>query len=67
MRVEETTHLGDGVYLSFDGYQLWLAANHHENRVIALEPGVFKNLIDAGTAIFQRAAQAPQKTQGDET
>lgn len=67
MRVEQTTYLGDGVYLSFDGYQLWLAANHHENRVIALEPGVFKNLIAVGTAMFQHAAQAPQKTKGDAT
>lgn len=38
-------YLGDGVYVSFDGYQLWLAANHHENRVIALEPAVLLGLI----------------------
>ena len=39
-----TTYLGDGVYASFDGYQIWLAANHHENKVIALEPSVFAKL-----------------------
>ena len=39
-------HLGDGVYASFDGYQIWLAANHHENKVIALEPRVLENLIE---------------------
>lgn len=39
-------YLGDGVYVSFDGYQLWLAANNHENKVIALEPQVFENLIN---------------------
>ena len=33
-------HIGDGVYISHDGYQIWLAANHHENKVIALEPQV---------------------------
>jgi hypothetical protein len=39
-------YLGDGVYASFDGYQIWLAANHHENKVIALEPAVMKSLIE---------------------
>ena len=38
-------HLGEGVYASFDGYQIWLAANHHENKVIALEPEVLVRLI----------------------
>lgn len=38
-------HLGDGVYVSFDGYQIWLAANHHENKVIALEPEVLRRLV----------------------
>lgn len=39
-------HLGDGVYVRFDGYQLWLAANHHTNEVIAIEPQVLEALID---------------------
>jgi hypothetical protein len=43
--IPEPEHLGDGVYASFDGYQIWLAANHHENRVVALEPGVMAQLI----------------------
>ncbi len=38
-------HLGDGVYASHDGYQIWLAANHHENKVVALEPVVLAALI----------------------
>ena len=38
-------HLGDGVYASFDGYRVWLAVNHHENRVVALEPEVLVRLI----------------------
>lgn len=42
----ENRYLGDGVYASFDGYQIWLAANHHENRVVALEPNVFGALIE---------------------
>lgn len=40
------SYLGDGVYASFDGYQIWLAANHHENRVVALEPAVLLQLIE---------------------
>jgi len=38
-------YLGDGVYASHDGYQVWLAANHHENKVVALEPEVMAALI----------------------
>lgn len=38
-------YLGDGVYASFDGYQIWLAVNHHENKVVALEPDVFRALV----------------------
>jgi hypothetical protein len=41
----EPVYLGDGVYASFDGYQVWLAANHHENKVVALEYSVMVNLI----------------------
>ena len=33
-------YLGDGVYASFDGYQVWLAVGDHTNTVIALEPPV---------------------------
>ncbi len=39
-------HLGDGVYISFDGYQWWLAVNNHQNKVVALEPAVVRNLSD---------------------
>ncbi len=34
--MEKPTYLGDGAYASFDGFQFWLAANHHTNNVIAL-------------------------------
>lgn len=30
------THLGDGAYAGFDGFQFWLGANHHENMTVAL-------------------------------
>ena len=42
----DNEYLGDGVYASFDGYQIWLAANDHTNVVIALEPDVFERLIE---------------------
>jgi len=45
MNLDEA-YLGDGVYVSFDGYQIWLAVNHHENKVIALEPDVFARLCE---------------------
>lgn len=44
---EEKGHvyLGDGVYASFDGYQIWLAVNDHTNKVVALEPVTIVRLI----------------------
>lgn len=41
-------HIGDGVYLSDDGFQLWLAVNHHSNNVVALDPQVFEALVHRG-------------------
>ena len=40
----DETYLGDGVYASHDGFQVWLAVNHHENKVVALEPSVIARL-----------------------
>ena len=40
-----STYLGDGVYASSDGYSVWLAVNHHENNVVALEPQVLDHLV----------------------
>ena len=40
------SYLGDGVYASFDGYMIWLAVNHHENKVVALEPEVIQTFIE---------------------
>lgn len=41
------TYLGDGVYASFDGYQVWVYTSNgiRESERIALEPAVMKNLI----------------------
>lgn len=43
----ELGHMGDGVYLSHDGYQHWLAVNHHENKVVALEDRVAMRVCTA--------------------
>lgn len=47
MTIENTNqeYLGDGVYASFDGYQVWLAVNHHDNQCVALDPNVLMRLI----------------------
>ena len=51
-------YLGDGVYASFDGYQIWLAANHHENKVVALEPAVIGALFAYWVHIQEEQAAA---------
>jgi hypothetical protein len=45
-RTENTEYLGDGVYASHDGFQIWLSVGSHlAEPVIALEPNVLANLI----------------------
>ncbi len=41
------SYLGDGAYAKFDGYSIWLLANHHLNPTdtICLEPSVLRALI----------------------
>ena len=46
MTEDNNIYLGDGVYASFDGYQIWLAVNHHENKQVALEPKVMEALLE---------------------
>lgn len=38
--MENETYLGDAVYASFDGYQIWLRTGDGNNQRIALEPAV---------------------------
>lgn len=44
--MKNASYLGDGVYAIFDGYGVWLHANHHEHPTdkIYLEPDVLHNL-----------------------
>jgi hypothetical protein len=41
----EPKHIGDGVYVSYDGFHINIAVNHHENHVVALDPEVMEALI----------------------
>lgn len=38
-------YIGDGVYASYDGYHIWLAANDPGNKSVALEPEAIQRLI----------------------
>lgn len=42
----EAEHLGDGLYATFDGYQIWLFASNGEERSpkLALEQGTYLRL-----------------------
>lgn len=42
------SYLGDGLYAIFDGFGIWLHANHHENPTdrVFLEPSVFSSLVE---------------------
>jgi len=42
-------YIGDGVYVTHDGFQLWLRTGDDEYaqlQRIAMEPNVFRNLMD---------------------
>lgn len=45
-KMTKDKYLGDGVYASFDGYQIWLAVNDHTNKVVALDPNVSDALVN---------------------
>ena len=51
---EDSTYLGDGVYASFDGFQIWLAVNHHTNIQVALEPQVLTALMAYADRVWGR-------------
>jgi hypothetical protein len=40
------TYLGDGLYVSFDGFTIWLRAPHEGgDHIVALEPLVYAELV----------------------
>ena len=38
-------HLGDGAYVHDEGFQIALAVNHHENKVLYLDASAYKKLV----------------------
>lgn len=49
----EPVYLGDSVYASFDGYQIWLHLNdHHSRPLIALDPKTWDQLVSYGKRVF---------------
>lgn len=46
MPPQEREYLGDGVYASFDGYQIWLTVERGgREEQVAIEPWVFMRLL----------------------
>ena len=44
---QRLVYLGDGVYVTFDGYQIWLKTQRGSRwEEIALDPAVYKALTD---------------------
>lgn len=56
-RAIEETYLGDSVYVSFDGFQLWLRTGDEIEQRIALEPMVYAALVRYRNALFQESAE----------
>ena len=56
---EHDEYLGDGVYASFDGYQIWLRTEREAGwHVIALEPPVWTALEGYMRRLRERLASA---------
>ena len=47
-------YLGDAVYVSFDGYHIWLRTGDGNNQRIALEPSVFTALVNYQKRLIDR-------------
>ena len=55
MTGEMQRYIGDGVYASFDGYQIWVRAERDGMiHSIALEVGVLNMLIDYANTVYVR-------------
>lgn len=53
----QDVYLGDGVYASFDGWQIWLAANHPKNKTVAIEPQIFARLFQYAQMVWPEMEQ----------
>jgi len=49
-------HLGDGLYVNFDGYHIVLSTERESgNHWVGLEPSVFKNLLEYRKNLYEDA------------
>jgi len=48
MTTENSVYAGDGVYVGYDGFSIWLHIGAHDDftDVVCLEPDVLRNVID---------------------
>jgi len=54
-KVEPETYIGDGVYASFDGYQIKLRTNRDgPDEVIYIEPMVYMALVNFAKKVWKR-------------
>lgn len=63
MTEEFQDYLGDGVYVSFDGYHIWIGLGSSMKQ-IALEPAVFDALVNYRKRIqahFDNKEKAPDE------
>ncbi len=58
--MEGEEYLGDAVYASFDGWQIWLRTGDGNNQRIALEPGVQEAFIRYRERLYRSFRQAPR-------
>lgn len=56
-------YLGDGVYVTFDGYHIWLRTGAHDSDdnkyKIALEPSVYAALVRYHDSLAKRQEREP--------
>jgi hypothetical protein len=55
---QDKHYIGDGVYASHDGYQIWLETSDgiRVTNAIALEPGVFASLVEYEASLRRKSA-----------
>lgn len=58
--MKDSVYLGDGLYASFDGYQIWLKASNGVTvtNEVALEPAVFAALV-----AYEKKLREPARTE----
>lgn len=66
MNESDTTYLGDGVYATFDGEQIWLKANrlfgeHYDEHFIALDLFTYQSLVEYAKQKFGTHDVPPAK------